>query len=304
MPTILEACEIPEPTEVNGIPQKPIEGVSMVYTFDDADAKGRRTTQYFEMLGNRGIYHDGWLACSRFGVPWQTAGREGDILDAPWELYNIDEDFSQADDLAAANPDKLKELQALFLEEAEKYNVLPLDSRMSERMDPKLRVAGEPPTSWTYYGNNVWLPEPIGPQLFPRGHTITAELTIPEGGAEGVVTCAGSFSAGWSLYVKDGKPTFRYTCFDIADVNDPRHRRRSPRARSRSGPSSPRTARRKAAGRHARSSTASRPARASSSGRSSATAWSRSRSAATRSPRSTRPTRTRARSRSPAPSRR
>ena len=106
----------------------------------------------------------------------------------------------------------------MFLEEAKKYDVFPLDPRFSERLDPKLRESGEPSTSWTYYGNNVWLPEPIGPQLFPRGHSITAELTIPTGGAEGVVTCAGAFSAGWSLYVKDGKPVFRYTFFDIADA--------------------------------------------------------------------------------------
>jgi arylsulfatase len=112
-------------------------------------------------------------------------------------------------------------LKSVFDGEAKKYDVYPLDSRMSERMDPKLRSTAEPKTSWTYHGNAVWLPEPIGPQLFPRGHTIEADLTIPEGGAEGVVTCAGGFSAGWSLYVKDGKPNFRYTFFDIADVNIP-----------------------------------------------------------------------------------
>ena len=221
VPTILEACEVSTPEEVNGIPQKPIEGVSMAYSFDAPDAEGRRTTQYFEMLGNRGIYHDGWLACSRFGVPWLIDGREGDILDTPWELYHIDEDFSQAVDLADEHPEKVEELKAIFLEEARTYNVLPLDSRMTERMDPSLRVGGEPRTSWTYFGNNVRLPEPIGPQIFPRGHTITAELTVPEGGAEGVVACAGAFSAGWSLYVKDGTPHFRYTFFDIADVTIP-----------------------------------------------------------------------------------
>ena len=228
VPTILEACKIPEPKVVNGIPQKPIEGVSMLYSFDDANAKDRRTTQYFEMLTNRAIYHDGWVACSRFGVPWETAGREGDFTKAPWELYNIDEDFSEADDLAAKEPDKLKELQAVFVEEAKKYDVFPLDPRFSERMDPKLRMSGEPKTSWTYYGNNVWLPEPIGPQLFPRAHTITAELTIPKGGAEGVIACAGGFSAGWSLYVMNDKPVFRYTFFDIADVDIPGDGRRFP----------------------------------------------------------------------------
>jgi arylsulfatase len=221
VPTILEACKVPEPKVVNGITQKPIEGVSMLYSFDDANAKSRRTTQYFELATNRAIYHDGWVACSRYGLPWETAGRGDGFLKAPWELYNIEEDFSQANDLAAKNLDRLKELQAEFVEEAKKYDVFPLDPRFAERLDPKLRVAGEPPTSWTYYGNNVWLPEPIGPQLFPRAHTITALLTSPKGGAEGVVTCAGSFSAGWTLYVKDGKPQFRYQAFEIADVNVP-----------------------------------------------------------------------------------
>ena len=221
VPTILEATHVPAPETVKGIPQKPIEGVSMHYSFDEGKASDRRTTQYFEMFTNRAIYHDGWVAASRFGVPWDTNSRAGDFLNAVWELYHVEEDFSEAEDLAAKNPAKLKELQALFLKEAKQYDVLPLDPRFAERLDPKLRVAGEPRTSWTYYGNTVWLPEPVGPQLFPRGHSITAELTIPKGGAEGVVACAGAFSAGWSLYVKDGKPNFRYTFFDIADVSIP-----------------------------------------------------------------------------------
>lgn len=218
VPTILEACKISEPKVVNGIAQKPIEGVSMLYSFDESAAKDRRTTQYFELATNRAIYHDGWVACSKYGLPWETAGRGDGFMTASWELYNVNEDFSQAEDLAAKNPKKLIELKAKFLEEAKKFDVFPLDSRFSERMDPKLRIAGEPKKSWTYFGNNVWLPEPIGPQLFPRSHTITAELNIPKSGAEGVVACAGAFSAGWSLYVKDQKPAFRYTYFDVADV--------------------------------------------------------------------------------------
>ena len=218
VPTILEACKIPEPKVVNGIPQKPIEGVSMLYTFDDSKGKDRRTTQYFELATNRAIYHDGWVACSAYGLPWQTAGRGDGFMTAPWELYNINEDFSESNDLAMEMPDKLKEMQAKFLAEAKKYDVFPLDPRFSERFDPSIRVSGKPKTSWTYFGNSVWLPEPIGPQLFPRGHTISAELTIPKGGVEGVVTSAGAFSAGWSLYVKEGKPVFRYTFFEVADV--------------------------------------------------------------------------------------
>ncbi len=217
VPTILEACKIPEPTEVNGIVQRPMEGISMTYTFEDADASDERTTQYFEMLTNRAIYHDGWIASSRSGVPWETGGRtlEG-LKNARWELYNVDEDFSQANDLATSEPKRLKDLQDLFLVEAEKYNVLPLDPRMAERFDPKLRVSGEAPTSWAYYGNNVKLPEPIGPQLFPRAFEIAIDLEIPESGAEGVIACVGAFSAGWTLYMDDGKPTFHYNVFEIA----------------------------------------------------------------------------------------
>lgn len=218
VPTILEACQISEPKVVNGIAQKPIEGVSMLYSFEDAKAPSRRQTQYFELATNRAIYSDGWVACSRYGYPWMTAGRGMDFIDAPWELYHIRDDFSQAVDLAAQQPGKLEELKAKFLEESKKYDVFPLDPRFSERLDPKLREAGEPRTSWTYYGNTVWLPEPIGPKLFPRSHTITAELTIPKGGSEGVITCAGAFSAGWSLYIRDGKPVFRYTGFEISDT--------------------------------------------------------------------------------------
>ena len=222
VPTILDVCKIAEPETVNGIRQKPIEGVSMAYSFDDGEAQDRRRTQYFEMLTNRAIYHDGWVAASVGLPPWETAGRSIEQMkNARWELYNIEDDFSQATDLAAQNPAKLKELQKVFEAEAEKYDVFPLDPRLSERMDPKLRVSGEPPTSWSYRGNRVRLPEPIGPQLFPRGFTINAELEIPDDGAEGVVTCAGAFSAGWTLYVMDDKPNFRYQMFEIADVEIP-----------------------------------------------------------------------------------
>ena len=219
VPTILEAVKIPEPKVVNGIPQKPIEGVSMLYSFDNANSEDRRTTQYFELATNRAIYHDGWVACSQYGLPWETIGRGEGFITAPWELYHIDEDFSQANDLSQSNPEKLLELRAKFQEEAQKYGVFPLDPRFSERLNPSLRVVGEPKKSWTYFGNNVWLPEPVGPTLFPRGHTVTAELVIPQGGAEGVVTCVGAFSCGWSLYIKEGKPNFRYTYFDVADVD-------------------------------------------------------------------------------------
>jgi arylsulfatase len=216
VPTILEATGVPAPTHVNGIRQKPIEGVSMVYTFGEGGAreKGRRTTQYFEMFGNRGVYHDGWMACTRHSLPWVTTGRTGDFDKDTWELYHVDRDFSQADNLAAKRPERLKELQELFVKEAKKYNVLPLDDRAAERFDPALRGGGKPPTSWTYTGV-VRLPEPIGPQLLPRAHTITAELVVPKGGASGVIAAAGGQSAGWSVYALDGRLTYAYNFFDV-----------------------------------------------------------------------------------------
>jgi arylsulfatase len=173
------------------------------------------------MFCNRAIYHDGWMASSRLGTPWTRESGPQDFESAPWELYNLEEDCSQATDLARENPGKLAELKALFVAEAEKYGVFPLDPRFSERMDPKLRVGGESPRRWSYFGNRVELPEPIGPQLFPRPFAMTATLEVPQGGADGVVACAGAFSAGWSLYVLEGRPRFRYTFFDIADVTIP-----------------------------------------------------------------------------------
>ena len=142
-------------------------------------------------------------------------GKDGDFLKAPWELYDLDNDFSQADDLAAKNPEKLKELQTLFLKEAKKYGVFPLDPRLAERFDPRNRLADEPKTSWTYYGNNVRLPEPVGPIIYPNSHAITAELTVPDKGCEGVIMCCGGIGGGWSLYVKDGKPAYHYNFADF-----------------------------------------------------------------------------------------
>ena len=180
VPTILEACKIAEPKEVNGIPQKPIEGVSMLYSFDDGSAKGKRTTQYFEMFCNRASTTTAGSraansACPgiRPPVPPTSPRRRGSFTTSR-------RTSARRTTLPQRTRTKLKDLQAKFLEEAKKYDVLPLDPRWTERFDPKIRVSGEPPTIWTYFGNNVWLPEPVGPQLFPRGHVITAELTVPQ----------------------------------------------------------------------------------------------------------------------------
>jgi arylsulfatase len=215
VPTILEAAQVTPPDQVAGIQQKPIEGISLAYSFDDRQAKDRRTTQYFEMMGNRGIYHDGWMATTRHGTPWLTAAASRGFDNDAWELYDIDQDFSQADDLASKNPEKVKQLQALFLEEAKKYDVLPLDDRMAARLGARNRVAGQPRTSWTYYGNNVRMPDAVGPIVYPNSHTITAELSIPEKGCEGVIACTGGGSIGWAVYVQNGKLTYHYNFFDF-----------------------------------------------------------------------------------------
>lgn len=211
-PTVLEACGLPEPKSVNGTVQAPIEGVSMVHTFDDAGAKSRRTTQYFEMFGNRAIYDDGWFARTVHRYPWGKAPL-ATFLNDKWELYDIRADFSLCNDLAATNADKLKELQALFLKEAEKYTVLPLDDRLLERMNPK--TAGRPDLmegrkSLTVYEGMKGMSENVFINIKNTSHTITAELEIAEGGANGVVLAQGGRFGGWSLYLKDGKPTYTY----------------------------------------------------------------------------------------------
>jgi arylsulfatase len=217
-PTILEVAGIAEPSMVDGFPQKPIEGVSLAYTFDKANASApsHRTTQYFEMLGNRAIYNDGWIAAARHGrLPWIGAGSFGFDQDK-WELYHITEDFSEANDLAAQNPAKVRELQDLFMTQAARYNVLPLDDRMSERMDVTLRpsfFAGR--NSITFYPGMVRLPEGSAPKTTSVSHTITASVEIPKDGAEGVIMCVGGDVAGWALTVENGKAIYHYNWFNI-----------------------------------------------------------------------------------------
>jgi arylsulfatase len=202
---------------VNGVQQKPIEGVSMLYSFDDAAAESRRTVQYFEMLGNRGIYKDGWMATTRHGrLPWQTAGGGGGFDEDKWELYNLRDDFSQADDLAGQNSEKVKELQAAFLEEAKKYNVLPLDDRMSERFDASLRpnpLAGLKSFSYGPGATNISESATLNTHGVP--FSVTAEVEVDSDDPDGVLAAIGGVTSGWSLYVKDGKPTFYYNFFEV-----------------------------------------------------------------------------------------
>jgi arylsulfatase len=218
-PTILKAAGLPEPKSVNGTPQTPIDGVSMLYSFNNAKAKDTRKTQYFEMTGNRGIYHDGWLANTVHRAAWEFTPRRP-LLDDKWELYHVDEDFSCANDLAAKNPDKLKELQALFLTEAAKNHALPLDDRTVERFQAVLvdrpdLMAGR--TSLTVYEGMVGMTENVFINTKNRSHVVTAEVTIPKGGAEGVILAQAGRFGGWSLYVKDGKPMYTYNFLGLSE---------------------------------------------------------------------------------------
>ena len=211
-PTILEAAGLPEPKSVNGVQQKPIEGVSLAYTFADAKAPSRHTTQYFEIFGNRAIYHDGWLAGTVHRAAWEYQVRATFENDT-WELYDTRTDFSLANDLAAKNPGKLKEMQDLFLKEAIKYSVLPLDDRLTERFIASLvgrpdLMAGR--TSLTVYEGMTGMSENVFINLKNRSHVITAEVEIPKNGANGALLAQAGRFGGWSLYIKDGKPAYTY----------------------------------------------------------------------------------------------
>ena len=213
VPTVLDAVGIPEPKIVNGVEQIKMPGTSMRYSFDDANAKDRHITQYTELRGNRSIYHDGWLAATIHIALWEPQLRTNDFSKDKWELYNLREDFGQANDLAAKEPKKLEEMKALFHQEALKNNVYPLDDRGPERLNPE--VAGRPDimfgrTSLTLYPGMPGLTENSFISTKSVSHTITAELEIPEGGAQGVVMAQAGQFGGWSLYVKDGKPKYVY----------------------------------------------------------------------------------------------
>ena len=220
MPTILEATSIKAPEEVNGIKQKPIEGVSMAYTFDKtkANVPSKRDTQYFELGGNRGIYHDGWMAnTAPPSAVWELAtGKLPDLATGyQWELYHIADDYSQNNDLAAKNPDKLKELQALFLTEAAKYNVFPLDNRAFVRLQTPRPSAVAGKTVFTYTGENAGIPLGNAPGILDKDYTITAEVTIPKGGAEGMIVTLGGRFGGYGLFLQKGKPVFVYNLLDL-----------------------------------------------------------------------------------------
>jgi len=214
-PTVLEAARLPEPTFVHGVQQSPMEGVSMMYAFDDPAAPGRHETQYFEMFVNRGIYHNGWTAVTRHSVPWvmtEMPAYDDDV----WELYGPD-DWTQAHNLAEQHPDKLRELQRLFLIEATKYNVLPLDDRRIERFNPDL--AGRPQlirgNTQLLFGGMSRLTENSVLVVKNKSHAVTAQVVVPESGAHGVIVAQGGSFGGWSLYAKNGVPAYCYNLLGI-----------------------------------------------------------------------------------------
>ena len=211
-PTVLEAASLPEPKSVNGTEQVPIEGTSLLYSFNDAGAKERHTVQYFEMFGNRGIYKDGWMARTIHRAPWETSDLTP-LEDDVWELYYVPDDFSLATNIASSNPEKLAELQNEFMVEAEKYHVLPIDDRTIARTNAA--IAGRPDLigdrkSLTLYEGMDGMLENTFINVKNRSLTITANIEVPEGGASGALLVQGSRYGGWSLHLRDGKPAYEY----------------------------------------------------------------------------------------------
>jgi arylsulfatase len=222
VPTILEATGIPAPLMVNGIAQKPIEGVSMAYTWDraNANAPSKRETQYFEMFGNRAIYHDGWIAATPPPQPPWLLGtaKMPEVLNGyKWELYNIAEDYSGNTDLSTKNPDKLRELKELFLVEAQKYQVFPLDNAILSRITTPRPSATAGRTEFTYSGEMSGLPDGSAPNLIAKSYSITAEVEVPSGGAEGMLNTLGGRFGGYGLYMLKGKPVFTYNLLGWSD---------------------------------------------------------------------------------------
>jgi arylsulfatase len=198
-PTLLEISQLPAPTSVNGVQQMPLHGVSMAYTFANADAPTRKQSQYYEMLGSRAIWSEGWTAVTwhKAGTPWE---------DDNWELYHTDVDFSQFNNLAQQEPEKLRSLQALWDQEAQKYNVYPLDDRRYERVaDPNRPTAGQSLPIYTYYPGTAIVNPNVMSQLLGREHTVIAYVTIADPSVAGVLACVGTEFGGWALFVKDGK---------------------------------------------------------------------------------------------------
>ena len=218
VPTILEATELPAPRSINGVAQSPIEGVSMAYSFDDAKAPSTRRTQYFEMFGNRAIYSDGWVAATTpLTAPWSPIAKKADPINGwDWELYHVNEDFSQSNNLAEEHPEKLHELQLLFYGEARQYGALPIDSTKVPRLDVSLRPSlTEGRTEFTYYDGMKRIPEGTAPDFKNKSHTITAKIEMLEGASDGMLVTQGGRFGGWGLYILDGAPVYLYNVANL-----------------------------------------------------------------------------------------
>ena len=221
-PTIYEVAGIPAPSMVNGVAQKPMDGVSIASTFHDAKARPVRERQYFEIFTNRAIYDKGWIACAQHTFPWRQDYAPGNWDKDKWELYNLDDDFSEARDLASSNPEKLAELKALFDEEAARNHVYPFDDRGAGRLaTPKPAPGGADPnrTHFTYFSGCSRLAETAAANTKNRSHRITAEIEMPASGGQGVIVAAGGSSAGYALYVEDGRLVYHYNWFERERTN-------------------------------------------------------------------------------------
>jgi arylsulfatase len=222
VPTILEAAQIQPPDNIDGIKQKPMEGVSMVYTFKKANTNAPSThhTQYFEMMGDHAIYHDGWIASTKvMRPPWVTgtAPKESPA-NYPWELYDVTKDWTQADNVVGKYPAKLKELEALFWQEAEKYQVLPLDNDVVGRLiTPKPSLsAGR--TVFTYHGKVTGTPNGDAPSILNSSYNFKAEIDVPQGGGEGMLVTQGGRFGGYGFYILKGKPIFLWNLVDLKRI--------------------------------------------------------------------------------------
>lgn len=221
-PTVLEAAGLPFPTSVNGAEQTPFAGTSFAFSFDDADAPETHTTQYFEMFGNRGIYSEGWTASTRHSVPWLMAAELPPLEEDVWELYHVDEDFSQANDLAESNPEKLKELQDLFRKEAIKNNVFPIDDRRAERFNAEIAGRGDimgNRTSLTLYEGMTGIMENVFINNKTKDYTMVAEVVLDDANTNGVIISQAGRFGGWSLYMKNGRVHHDYNYFGLEHTN-------------------------------------------------------------------------------------
>ena len=221
VPTLLEASHIRPPDYVDGFKQSPIEGVSLAYTFDakNADAPSRHRTQYFEMMGDRALYHDGWIASTKVvRPPWEMLAPPADLMKTPWELYDVNNDWTQTDDLAEKNPQKLKELQKLFMQEAKKYQVLPLDNSVVTRIiTPKPSItAGRTDFVWTEPMTGT--PNGDAPSVLNASYNFKADVEIPQGGGSGMLITQGGRFGGYGFYLAKGKPVFLWNLVDLKRV--------------------------------------------------------------------------------------